>query len=242
MDNYIRKYNVKPLVSVIMTVYNEEKNIKRALNSLLEQTYKNIEIIIIDDCSKDNTVKVIEDFFNNNSELKYTLIKKDENVGTYFNKNEALNIAIGEFITFIDGDDEYLPKKIENELYALYTSTDKKLIVISKFEERKGDEKRILDLFSGMLAHRDVFFKLCGKFYPTRFGGDWEYKLRLEKFYPKIAIFRNKIEYIAYVKEGTKSNLTSMYKKDIRQNFFKNINEEYTEKKHYWDNGEFKFL
>jgi len=242
MNNYVRKYSVKPLVSVIMTVFNEEKNIERALNSLLAQTYKNIEVIIFDDCSTDNTIEVIEEFFSKNKDLKYVLVKKDKNVGTYYNKNEALDIAKGDFITFIDGDDEYLPKKIENELYTLYTSIDKKLIVVSKFEERKGEETRELDLFSGMMAHRDVFFKICGKFYPTRFGGDWEYKLRLERFYSNIAIFRNKIEYIAYVEEGTKSNLTSMYKRDIRHKFFKNIYEEYREKKHYWDNDEFKFI
>jgi len=242
MNNYVRKYSVKPLVSVIMTVFNEEKNIERALKSLLEQTYKNIEVIIFDDCSTDNTVGIIEAFFSNNKDLKYVLVKKDKNVGTYYNKNEALDIAKGDFITFIDGDDEYLPKKIENELYTLYTSIDKKLIVVSKFEERKGEETRELDLFSGMMAHRDVFFKICGKFYPTRFGGDWEYKLRLERFYSNIAIFRNKIEYIAYVEEATKSNLTSMYKRDIRHKFFKNIYEEYREKKHYWDNDEFKFI
>lgn len=100
------------MVSVIMPTFNREKTILRAINSILQQTYKDIEIIIVDDCSTDNTQKVVESLNNNN----ITYIKQDKNRGACAARNEGIKLAKGEYIAFLDSDDEWLPEKVEKQI------------------------------------------------------------------------------------------------------------------------------
>ena len=89
-------------VSIIVPVYNSEKTILRCLDSILNQTYKNIEIIIVDDGSTDNSYNLIKSRLNNDHRIK--LIKK-ENTGVSDSRNNGLEITTGEYVTFIDSDD-----------------------------------------------------------------------------------------------------------------------------------------
>lgn len=91
----------KELVSVIMPTYNRAGTIIRSINSIINQTYKNLELIIIDDCSSDNTVELIKGI--NNPKIK--LIELNKNSGANYARNCGLNIAKGEYITFQDSDD-----------------------------------------------------------------------------------------------------------------------------------------
>ena len=70
-----------PLVTFIVTSYNYEKYILKTLESIKAQTYKNFEIIVVDDCSSDNSCEIIEDFISDNQDLKITLIKNETNQG-----------------------------------------------------------------------------------------------------------------------------------------------------------------
>lgn len=89
-------------VSIIVPVYNSEKTILRCLDSILNQTYKNIEIIIIDDGSTDSSYNLIKSRLNNDNRIK--LIKK-ENTGVSDSRNNGLGIITGEYVTFVDSDD-----------------------------------------------------------------------------------------------------------------------------------------
>lgn len=103
---------IKPLISVIMSVYNEEQYIREALQSLLDQTQQNFEIIIFDDCSSDNTVKIIKEFQDD----RIFLHQNTENQGLTKNLNRGLKMARGKFIARMDGDDISLPDRFEVQL------------------------------------------------------------------------------------------------------------------------------
>lgn len=89
-------------VSVIIPAYNVEKYISRTLNSILNQTYSNIEIIVINDGSKDNTDNIIKKYAKENRNIIY---KSRENKGAMATRKEALEYVSGEYVMFIDGDD-----------------------------------------------------------------------------------------------------------------------------------------
>jgi len=93
---------IKGLVSIIVPVYNSEKFLEKCLNSLVRQTYSNIEIIIINDGSKDNSLEICNNFsaFDN----RFVIVNQ-KNSGVSISRNKALDIAKGEYITFVDSDD-----------------------------------------------------------------------------------------------------------------------------------------
>lgn len=105
------------LVSIITPVYNSEKYIGNTIKSVLEQTYVNWEMIIADDCSKDNTAEVVKQFTD--SRLKY--FKLDKNSGAAIARNEALDRARGKIIAFLDADDMWKPQKLEMQLKFMLT-------------------------------------------------------------------------------------------------------------------------
>lgn len=99
-----------PLISVIMPVYNAENFVKNAIDSILMQTYKNIEIICVNDCSTDNSLKIISETAAVDSRVN--IIDSPVNVGAGEARNLGLSAAKGEYITFVDADDT-----IEPDLY-----------------------------------------------------------------------------------------------------------------------------
>ena len=103
--------SLKDKISVIIPTYNREETIIDSINSVLKQTYHNLEIIIIDDGSTDNTESLISNL--NDDRIKY--IKLNENKGASFARNEGIKIASGKYITFQDSDDLYHLDKIERQ-------------------------------------------------------------------------------------------------------------------------------
>lgn len=100
----------QPLISVIIPAYNAEITIERAIKSVLSQTYKEIEIIIIDDGSTDNTVECIRPFGN---AVKYIY---QENCGVSIARNTGVAAAYGEWVAFLDADDEWHPDKLKIQM------------------------------------------------------------------------------------------------------------------------------
>lgn len=100
-------------VSIIIPAYNSEKYLSKTLVSVGKQTYGNIEIIIVDDGSKDNTLAIARDFQNNNSSVK---VISSKNGGTACARNLGLTSAEGDYICFFDSDDIMLPNKIERQV------------------------------------------------------------------------------------------------------------------------------
>src|ERR1700748_2916719 len=92
-----------PLVSVLMTAYNREKYIEEAIESVLASSYTNLELIIVDDCSKDNTVEIARSYEARDPRVKVFINEK--NLGDYPNRNRAASLAKGEYIKYVDSDD-----------------------------------------------------------------------------------------------------------------------------------------
>ncbi|WP_061808970.1 glycosyltransferase family 2 protein [Rossellomorea vietnamensis] len=102
------------LVSVITPVYNSGKYITKTLDSVLNQTYEQIEIILVDDCSTDNSQELIRDYLSKHENIRYHRL--EENSGAAVARNKAIDLAKGRFVAFLDSDDLWYPKKIEKQL------------------------------------------------------------------------------------------------------------------------------
>jgi glycosyltransferase involved in cell wall biosynthesis len=99
------------LVSVVITCYNLEKYIGRCIESVINQTYNNLEIIVVNDCSTDNSLKVIKEFAKRDNRIKIVNLRKNHGCG--YAKKTGGDKAIGDYITFVDADDYILPDYIE---------------------------------------------------------------------------------------------------------------------------------
>lgn len=175
-----------PLVSVIMPAFNAEDVISHSIESLLNQTWWNIEIIIVDDCSQDNTLNIIREHALKDPRIK--VLENTINMGPYVSKNRALSAVEGEYITGHDADDWAHPQRIENHLLKvlenreLYKATATKMIRMtdsgemqrfSKITENTIDGVTQTAFISTMFEFR--FFKEnIGAWDCIRFGADSE--------------------------------------------------------------------
>lgn len=103
---------VDGLVSIIMPSWNTGDFIAESIQSVINQTYRKWELIIVDDCSTDNTDEVVASFCD--ERIKY--LKNEKNLGAALTRNRALREARGEWIAFLDSDDLWMPKKLEHQI------------------------------------------------------------------------------------------------------------------------------
>ncbi len=103
---------MKPLVSVIIPTYNRKEKVKRALQSVIKQTYKNWEAFVIDDGSTDDSIEILKAF----QAPHIHIIRQEENRGVSFARNLGIQKAQGSLICFLDSDDEWLEQKLEKQI------------------------------------------------------------------------------------------------------------------------------
>lgn len=108
------------LVSVIMPIYNAEKYLADTLNSIFAQDYKNVEIVLVDDCSKDNSARIISEQLQEHPEIVYYL--QEKNMGAGAARNKALELARGQYVAFLDSDDIWLQGKITRQIELMKAS------------------------------------------------------------------------------------------------------------------------
>lgn len=103
-----------PLVSIVTACYNSEKYISKTIKSVLNQTYQNWELLLVDDCSSDNTMSILKEFQKADGRIRVLGLKK--NSGAAISRNKAIEEAKGRFIAFLDSDDKWLPLKLEKQI------------------------------------------------------------------------------------------------------------------------------
>ena len=136
----------KPMISIIVPVYNVEKYIKKGIESLLAQSYKNIEIILVNDGSPDNSSIILDQYAKKDNRIK-VIYQKNQGVSTA--RNNGIKITSGEYILFVDGDD-YVRKDYVEYFYQL----------ISK---KSSDMAVNYDLFSALSPNRSHYKKIKSK-------------------------------------------------------------------------------
>lgn len=102
------------LVSVIMPTYNSSNFVAESIDSILSQTYQNLELIISDDCSSDNTMEILEDYAKRDSRI--IIQRNEKNGGAGVSRNNSIKRATGQYIAFCDSDDRWVPKKLETQI------------------------------------------------------------------------------------------------------------------------------
>ena len=124
----------QPKVSVIVPVYNVEKYLKQCLDSIVNQTYKNLEIIIVNDGTKDNSMKIVEEYLQ---DKRIKVINK-ENGGLGSARNRGIEEATGDYISFVDSDD-YIDLNMYEKLVNIITNEEVVIFNHSRFDDITGE-------------------------------------------------------------------------------------------------------
>ena len=129
----------EPKISIIIPVYNVEKYLAECLDSCINQTLEEIEIICVDDCSPDNSIKILEEYQQKDSRIKIIRHEKNRNLGGA--RNTGLENATGEYIWFVDSDD-YIDTKACQILYDAIKDFDVDLLCFSAIQFSETDKNR----------------------------------------------------------------------------------------------------
>jgi len=124
------------MVSVIMPAYNAERTIKEAIESVLNQTYSDFELIVINDCSTDATKTIVERFVSSDSRVR--LINNSVNSGVSVSRNTGISNAKGEYIAFLDSDDMWRKDKLEKQLDVMVSNNAILSYTASSFVDSNG--------------------------------------------------------------------------------------------------------
>ena len=188
----------KPLVSVVMATYNMSRYLPLAVRSVLAQTYENIELLIVDDGSTDDTAKVVEPFLDD-PRVKYRI---QENKGQASAKNHGIRESSGEYIAFLDADDMWAPEKIDLQL-PVFSRSETLGVVYSRlaYIDENGTQLKVSDeeLFRGRVSgpllirnfvgfstsvvRKECFDRLGGFKEQIRMGIDYDLWLRFSTQY-----------------------------------------------------------
>ncbi len=219
------------LVSVIIPTYNRRYTIKRALDSVRAQTYTNLEVIIVDDGSTDDTLSYIQKWYGDADWLTYII--NDENQGAAASRNTGVRYAKGNYIAFHDSDDEWLPEKLAQQMQLIDLGIDVGMVYCC-MERRIGEEiydvwppkESPLEVKSGnmyrtlllgpvigthtMLCKKQAFLSLGG--FDTQCGimEDYEFSLRFSKHY-KILLADETLAIQYQSAKGLNSNLDERF-------------------------------
>ena len=240
------------LVSVLMTAFNREKYISEAIESVLSSTYQNFELIIVDDCSSDNTVSIANSFAIKDNRISVYI--NERNLGDYPNRNRAASYSKGKYLKYLDSDDTMQPDCLEIMVNGMEANPECAFGVSSRSLQNTQIhqpteayqihffQRGILDISpSGSIIRNDVFNAENG-FWELRCVSDFEFWFRLALKFPMIEFQKDLIfwreheeqeihlgneEYLKHSlkilsEKISKSNLSSNDKKTILSRYKKN--------------------
>lgn len=185
-----------PLVTVIVPAFNAEQTLPIALEGLLAQTWRALDIVVVDDASTDRTLEIAERYAARDSRI--TVISRQVNMGAYPSRNEGLAHLRGDFVTVHDSDDWSHPQKLAWQVRPLLA--DRKMVASCSYSVRTTDDVRFLGAWqlgasfleenaSSWLVRREVM-DLCGPWDMVNVGGDNEFVDRVIHHYGHDAVLR----------------------------------------------------
>jgi glycosyltransferase involved in cell wall biosynthesis len=195
-EKSVAKPPSSPLVSVLMPAFNASATIEHACRSILNQTWRALELIVVDDASTDNTWQRLQELAREDGRLRP--LRLTRNAGPYVAKNFALQQAAGRYVTSHDADDWALPERVERQLQPLLAEPLLKVSVGRMLRmTRSGEVTRFAPV--GPLSHdgalrrcyvsplieRQFFDRHLGAWDGVRFGADSEMLARIERFAPQ---------------------------------------------------------
>ena len=161
-----------PLTTIGMSVFNVEQYLSEAIESILAQTHKNCEVVLIDDASTDSTYEIACNYAND----RVRVFRNSHNMGTYWSRNRALVLARGEYFTILDGDDTFHPEKVEKQIGELssghWACLTRYQRIGAPCEQRFGHNTLLFDI---------RLVRQIGFFDSVRFDGDSEYVARIRQ-------------------------------------------------------------
>lgn len=178
-----------PLLSVLMTAYNREKYIAEAIESVLASTFTDFELIIVDDCSVDNTVRIANEYAQKDTRIKVYVNEK--NLGQFPNRNHALDYAKGAYVMYVDSDDQIFADGFDRLIslmnshressFGMFSATGTEVLVLNSEEAIKNHffKRGFLGCGPGGTILKREFLLNIGK-YPVEYGipGDMYFNLK----------------------------------------------------------------
>lgn len=176
-----------PIVSIILPTFNRENLLKRAIDSVLSQTFKEWELIVIDDGSTDSSYQLVNDYLHTHENIRYM---KHTNRRPPFSQNAGLLASAGEYISFLGSDDEYKPSFIEERIKFMNENPDVDMIhggveiVGNPYVKDKNDLTRQIHLSECVIGgtffgKRKMFFEMDG-FTDLKYSDDSDFFERAE--------------------------------------------------------------
>jgi len=188
---------ISPTVTVIISTYNRANLLGRAIKSVLNQTFADFELIVVDDASTDNTEEVVRAF----TDPRIRFIRHEQNQGVSAVRNTGLKAALGDYVAFLDSDDEWLPQKLEKQLQVFWSNHGERFGAVGCAAWLvEGKSAKLLHLpvsgnyyedllslashryctMSNLLFKKQVLQRHQISFDETlRASGDWDFALRL---------------------------------------------------------------
>ncbi len=222
----------QPLVSVLMTVYNREKYIAEAIESVLNSTYENFELIIVDDLSTDLSIPIAKKYESQDKRIKIYINEK--NLGDYPNRNRAASYAKGKYIKYLDSDDILYPHGLKvmidameknptaaiglsfksyKEIVQLPICWETQLIFLNHFFKRG-----ILYIGpSGCIYLKSIFEKNNGFNPEYKVAADYEFNLRIASQYPIVLFQRDLFWWRQH--DGQEFNVSNQNNEYVIQNY-----------------------
>jgi glycosyltransferase involved in cell wall biosynthesis len=250
-----------PMVSVLMTSYNREKYIAEAIQSVIDSTYKDFELIIVDDRSKDETVAIARQFVEKDQRI--TIYVNEINLGDYPNRNKAASYARGKYLKYVDADDKIYKDSLRKFVEAMelnndctlglsleYYNLNNKPFTKIKSEDALYSFFKYKGIFhcgpTGAIIRRDIFDKV-GKFSGERLVSDLKMWIELSKISPLLILEKDLVYWRIHDDQQTtigKDNdeefiktfrvtNKSLFSKDIPLNFEKRVSAFYSVYKYF---------
>ncbi len=177
-----------PKVSIVLTVYNRENLLKRCINSVLKQSYKNLELIVIDDGSEDNSLEILLNYSKQDKRIK---VFHQNNSKLAKSRNKGISNSTGKYITFLDNDDEYLESHIFQRVRYMEKNPEVDLvqggvkIIGNQFVRDKNDPSKYIHLSecaigATFFGKRNLFQQLNG-FKNIVYSEDSDFLARAER-------------------------------------------------------------